>query len=340
MRLSLCSIRLLGRHTGHAAAAYFQVSQLESGGDGSGDLGSAIDPANTSMIQTGLETRAVPDAGRYLRSCAPANHCDLLRILADGACSPYIAGPQAPVRLVDELGRPTNMARLLDYLQAARTPRSNALDLTLSVLLKGARGSGKTTLARWSAQRAGYHLFELDCYDLLGETDVKTEGNLLARVERAAACTPCVLLLKHIEGLARKSQAVETGQEPTISATLQQSLQTAQDSWKLSGNPLVIVGTTADPDKIPISVLGCFKEEMSIEAPGEAERLSMLQTIFSGAILSPDVSLRAIAVQTAALVARDLVDLATRTWMSATERLSVAGWVFLQCHFTVVVGCR
>lgn len=304
------SFELLGRQTGHTAVAYFQVSQLEAGGEGLEDLGSAIDPANTSMIQTGLETTSVPDTGRYLQS----------------------SGPQLSARLVDELGKSTNLARFLDYLQAARTPRSNALDLTLSVLLRGARGSGKSTLARWSAQRAGYHLFELDCYDLLGETDIKTEGNLLARVERAAACTPCVLLLKHIEGLARKSQAVETGQESTISAALQQCLQTAQESWKLSGKPLVIVGTTSDPDKIPISVLGCFKEEISIEAPGEAERLSMLQTIFGGATISPDVSFRAIAVQTAALVARDLVDLATRTWMSATERLTEAGLDLEDCR--------
>lgn len=119
---------------------------------------------------------------------------------------------------------------------------------------------------------------------MLGDTDTKTEGNLAARFDRAASCTPCILLLRHIEALARKSQVLETGQgeqrkierscikliaadaiEPTIASTFQDCLKVAQEARKTTGYPLVLVGTTCDADKIPLSVLGLFKEEFAIE---------------------------------------------------------------------------
>lgn len=81
------------------------------------------------------------------------------------------------------------------------------------MLLHGARGSGKRSLVRAVARTTGISYHELDCYDLLGDTDAKTEGRLRAlAVDKALACAPVVLLLRNIEALARKSQAMETGQ--------------------------------------------------------------------------------------------------------------------------------
>lgn len=107
------------------------------------------------------------------------------------------------------------LGHLIELLQMTLRSTSGSLHLSLSILLKGAKGSGKATLARSAAAHAGFHVFELDCFDLIGETDTKTEGNLAARFERATQCTPCVLLLRHMEALARKSQTVETGQGET-----------------------------------------------------------------------------------------------------------------------------
>jgi peroxin-6 len=88
--------------------------------------------------------------------------------------------------------------------------------------------------------------------------------------------------------------------EPTIASTLQDCLKVAQEARKTTGYPLVIIGTTSDVDKIPLSVLGLFKEEFSIDAPAEAERLALLESMLQMDILSPDVSVKNLAVQTAA----------------------------------------
>lgn len=123
----------------------------------------------------------------------------------------------------------------MDFVKASSMKHTTDLNINLTVLLKGAKGSGKATLVRQVSQLSGFHLLEvsflspdiqtgrlltpllcaslkLDCYELLGDTDTKTEGNLAARFDRAASCTPCILLLRHIEALARKSQVLETGQ--------------------------------------------------------------------------------------------------------------------------------
>jgi peroxin-6 len=109
--------------------------------------------------------------------------------------------------------------------------------------------------------------------------------------------------------------------EPTIASTLQDCLKVAQEARKTTGYPLVIIGTTSDVDKIPLSVLGLFKEEFSIDAPAEAERLALLESMLQMDILSPDVSVKNLAVQTAALVAGDLADLCERARKHAVARL-------------------
>lgn len=60
-------------------------------------------------------------------------------------------------------------------------------------------------------------------------------------------------------------QLTEHTLEPTIAHVLQDCLKKAQEAEANSGYPLVIIGTACDSDKIPISVLGAFKEELTIE---------------------------------------------------------------------------
>jgi AAA+ superfamily predicted ATPase len=59
---------------------------------------------------------------------------------------------------------------------------------------------------------ACYVVQKVEAFDVLAESDAKTEGQLRAKFDRAIACTPCVLLLKDVDALARKNQAVEMGQ--------------------------------------------------------------------------------------------------------------------------------
>jgi peroxin-6 len=52
---------------------------------------------------------------------------------------------------------------------------------------------------------------QVDCYETLDESPGTMEGTLLARLEKAQNCAPCVLLLRHIEALGRKESSQKRG---------------------------------------------------------------------------------------------------------------------------------
>lgn len=52
---------------------------------------------------------------------------------------------------------------------------------------------------------------QINCYDVIGENETKTEGTLRARFEKAGACSPCVFILRNIDALSQTTQALENG---------------------------------------------------------------------------------------------------------------------------------
>ncbi|GAA6007485.1 hypothetical protein JCM11491_004179 [Sporobolomyces phaffii] len=266
----------------------------------SGGLGCYVDPKVTKLLQSGVEKARVPDDAGWLGMAHGPLQFSSAR--SSGTGSPA--------------------SRLHDFISAALAPNASSFDLPLTVLVKGARGSGKRTMVHGVARHLGVHVLEIDAYDLLGDTDAKTEGRLQAlAVDKALACAPCVLILRNMEALARKSQALETGQDPAMVTVLRESFSTIRAGFVSSSQPVIVLGTTTDIDKLPTGVIGLFKEELSIEAPGEPERLAILQHLTRSEHLAPDVALRSLAVQTAALVANDLVDLVRRAKTAAAERV-------------------
>ncbi|KAM5535554.1 hypothetical protein V8D89_010721 [Ganoderma adspersum] len=262
-----------------------------------GELGCWVDTAITRMVQTGVEHSRVPDMGGYLSVAQRV---------------------PPPLDLVPSQDTP--FGKLLALSSAALNRRAVDYHLQLSILLQGARGVGKATVAGWVAQRLGIHLFEVDCYDVIGDTDAKTEGTLQARFERAADCSPCILLLRHIDAFAQSTQAQEPGKEPAVAEALRDCIASLQPSWNLTGFPVVLVGTTDSHERVPPKILSCFKHEVVFEAPGEAERYDILMSVLADSTLAPDVSIKDLAVQTAALVAADLADLVARAKSAAILR--------------------
>ncbi|KAH9924001.1 AAA-domain-containing protein [Epithele typhae] len=262
-----------------------------------GELGCWVDTSVTRMVQTGIEHSRIPDMGAYFTGTLQVS---------------------PPADAVPDQNMP--FGKLLALASAALNRRAVDYHLQLSILLKGARGIGKATVAYWVAHRLGVHLLEVDCYDVIGENDAKTEGTLQARFERAASCSPCVLLLRHIDAFAQSTQGQEPGKEPAVAETLRDCIAGLQPSWTLTGFPVLLFGATDNPDRVPPKVMSCFKHEVAFEAPGENERREILLSILSDAILAPDVSVKDLAVQTAALVAADLVDLVGRAKAAAIQR--------------------
>lgn len=67
--------------------------------------------------------------------------------------------------------------------------------------------------------------FQINCFDIIGENDVQTEGTLRARFETAASCAPCILTLRHIDALARTTQALDTGKGQPLTLSVHHSIE-------------------------------------------------------------------------------------------------------------------
>lgn len=123
---------------------------------------------------------------------------------------------------------------------------------------------------------------QINCYDILGENDVKTEATLQVRLEQARECAPCLLVMRHLEALSQTTQAAEPGKgmetktcgsldnnfffaEPAIVGVLKEALDNIQNGWRLTGYPVIVLGTTSESGRVPANLLSCFKQEVAFE---------------------------------------------------------------------------
>ncbi|ORY89212.1 P-loop containing nucleoside triphosphate hydrolase protein [Syncephalastrum racemosum] len=286
--------------------AYFKVTSLQEESGDSGKIhpayyghGRKVVPSQTKMVQTGVEHSRTP-IGSVSQYYALANRLPLYRT------------------------ETAAFKQLHELVSSSLHPLGREFKLSCNALIQGPRGGGKSTLIREVAEELGVHVFEFSAYDVVSETDAKTEVHLRAKFEKAAALSPCIVLLRNIEGLARKSQVVESGQEPLLATVLQECIESVNETHTTTGYPIMVMSTTSDVDALPTSILGCFRHEVVIEAPDEKSRLQILRNLTVDSPIAPDVSLSSLATQTAALVSKDLVDLLGRAGVLALQRINGA----------------
>lgn len=212
-----------------------------------------------------------------------------------------------------ERGTISPLRRQLRELMAAATSK-RAIHLNMppvAVLLTSTqRNIGKATAATDACLDIGLHSFVLDAYDIVNEagsggSDMKTEGFLKVRAERAMSCGPdcCALLIRHIEALTADRMV----------SSMKEILAEAR----------VLIATTTEVDKVPDGVRGLFTHELEMSAPDEGERETILRSIVDdrGVSLDPSIDLSGVALKTAALVAGDLVDVVERAVVAQRSRL-------------------
>lgn len=105
---------------------------------------------------------------------------------------------------------------------------------------------------------------QVDCYDVVGESHAVTEGNLSAQLEKAISASPSILLLDHIEALAKRSESSATGRTPLIVKFVEGLLRQAKEKSATSGWPIVVAGTVVDEDAVPGDLLAVFKQDITL----------------------------------------------------------------------------
>ena len=302
--------------SGKVGIAWFAVDQLsvrsDAGLDHDGEQdrweGTAlVDATSTRMAQAGSIIRTAPEvAERNLKYWL-----GLKRVPRRKSPLPF-----SPIS-TSELSGPSTSAlekRLSDLVSAATSSRAIKLGLPPSVILLHStqRQTGKSFTALAACSFAGIHVFPISAHDIVlegssstGGGDIKAEGLLKARAERALTCGAryTALLIQHIDVLT----------SDRMFPALQEIIADAR----------VVLATTTQIEKIPDSVRNLFTHELELNAPNETERENILcnACLDQSLRLAPEVDLGSVALKTAALVAGDLVDVVSRASLARSMRL-------------------
>lgn len=205
--------------------------------------------------------------------------------------------------------------RVADLVSASTSLRAISLGLPPLVILLHStqRQIGKSHIAHSACASVGVHTFAISAHDLLSENasstgggDVKTEALLRARTDRALSCgvQQTALLIEHIDVLTADRMV------PVLRDVLQQAR--------------VLIATTSKLDDVPAELRSLFTHELEVTAPDERSRETILHNVCAttNIPLSPTVSIKGLALQTAALVAGDLVDVVQRACLARSKRLA------------------
>lgn len=144
---------------------------------------------------------------------------------------------------------------------------------SLSCLLTGAPGTGKTTLALWMAQQLGLPVL-VARVDALMSSFLGTTSRNIAQVFEFANRFRCVLLLDELDSLAKvRDDANEVGEIKRVVNALLQNL----DGRASSG---ITLGITNHPQLLDPAVWRRFMSQIEVPLPSEEVRQAIVRRTF------------------------------------------------------------
>jgi SpoVK/Ycf46/Vps4 family AAA+-type ATPase len=290
-------------------------------------------PAKPNAISDGIvHSRVPPDFANFLLNSLHRHSSNSLSGTLPGFARPSIQsinslqrlpysdsmeGRQSPAGLTEPF------EELLAICRPCLHPMSASFGLTASVLTHGARGSGKTHVARQVAAVLGISVFEVNCYDLIGHSDVETEKKLSACFEEAASYAPVLLLLSEFD--AFDATKAEASSEPPIANAIKEQLSSLPSIHQRTGYPVMVVATAQNASEISRNLRSLFRVEIGFSSPDEMNRMAMLLAIFqeeSGRTpLHRAVRLKELALKTASFQRKTLASLAQKARELAIKRV-------------------
>ncbi|KAK9354096.1 P-loop containing nucleoside triphosphate hydrolase protein [Lipomyces doorenjongii] len=294
-----------------SAVAWCKVTAIAPSDENSTDSAFVVDASHTRVVQAGTSS------ARHPPTSLP--------------WSQYFKIPSLP-----PVESPSSR-RFRQLLSVGISP--GGIPLQTAVLVYSAkRGVGKATMVKHVAGQLGVHVFEIEGHEIAGDTDTKTLGTLKAKLERGSDCSPCVVLIRHLEAISRKSADGGDGNHKgdKILAMIKEHASVFPG--------VVIVATVSDIDAVSDEVRAGFNFEIEVGTPSEAERRQIFEfltdpvscslwniasipytdedpSLPKGFLLSEDVELDSLALQSAGLVPPDLVAIVKSAYDIALDRI-------------------
>nr|XP_014347945.1 PREDICTED: peroxisome biogenesis factor 1 [Latimeria chalumnae] len=197
-----------------------------------------------------------------------------------------------------------------------------------ALLLTGAKGSGKSTVARAicreAADKLDAHVEIIDCKALRGKRLENIRKKLKEAVAEAAWRQPSVVLLDDVDQVAGAALAPEQeqGPEAVLSRQLAQAVKDMVTEVTSQRNLISVIATSLSEQSLHSSLISAqgthlFQWHRDIQPPNQEQRIELLRCVVRnktnvGVETMQSLDLESLAKQTEGFVARDFAALVER----------------------------
>ncbi len=189
------------------------------------------------------------------------------------------------------------------------------------ILLKGAPGTGKTTIARVLASEAKCRFFSITPADINQMFVGVSEQRVRDLFARARSNAPSIIFIDEIDALLPARQGgVAIHSDKVVNQFLQEM------DGMTPNNRVFIVGATNRPDMLDPAVRrgGRLSREIEIPLPDLDARIQLLGLFTKGARIAEDVSMENLAARTAGYSGADLRAVVNEAGLQALIRIADA----------------
>jgi transitional endoplasmic reticulum ATPase len=190
------------------------------------------------------------------------------------------------------------------------------------ILLKGAPGTGKTTIARILANEAKCRFFSITPADINQMYVGESEKRVKELFARARENPPAIIFIDEIDALLPIRQGgIAIHSDKVVNQFLQEM------DGMTPNTRVFIVGATNRPDMLDPALRrgGRLSREIEIPLPDREARLLMLKLFTRGVRLAPDVDMESLADKTEGYSGADLRAVVNEAGLQALIRIADAG---------------
>ena len=218
--------------------------------------------------------------------------------------------------IIDEATK-DELSSVIDLLKNPQSAKSYGIALPKGILFNGPPGTGKTTIARAVATRAGLNFYVLRANEIVSKWVGESEKNLTQLFETARKHSPAIIFIDEIDSLGKKRS---DGGSSHSDSLLNHLLQLIDGVIKSDG--VYVIAATNRAELVDDALLraGRLNRIIEIGLPDIESRRKLFKVYARSLKLARDVDLEALAVATEGNSGADIRAICNQAGLHAFQR--------------------
>ena len=211
------------------------------------------------------------------------------------------------------------LKEIVEFLKRPKKFTEMGAKIPKGVLLYGKPGTGKTLIAKAIAGEADVPFISMSGSEFIEMFAGLGASRVRKLFEKARKLSPCIVFIDEIDAIGSRRTS-NSGAETENNQTLNQLL-VEMDGFS-SEETIIVLAATNRPEMLDKALLrpGRFDRQITIPAPDMKGREEILKIHSKDKKLSPDVSLKSIAEDTAGFTGAELANILNEAAIIATKK--------------------